>query len=462
MQRRSRTARLVLVACLAAVFAGGVATPASALTGSKVTLDQETGGQPTRFTFVAMTDTDATISSMDIAFPAGFDLSTVKFDVVTLEGLKRVTNNPTGTPKGETLSVRFDPVIPPNSSLRIQIRNVETLIKGDTYPLKIAYSAETTGTGGPTTVERTDDTVRFLYRTPATSEIISRWMDRQPAIKSWNDVKALGMFFKPQLIVTSIPLLFTGWLLAVGLVVLAFPIAIAGGLGIAFMRMSKIPPIRWIAGAYINVIRGTPLFLQIFVAFIGLRIAGLRASDYVTAVLVLAINSSAYLAEIFRAGIQSISKGQFEAASSLGMTYRQSMQYVIIPQTVKRVLPTMTSEFILLFKDTALFSAIGVFELMMYANNYVARVANLTPYVVSAAYYLILTIPLINIVGRLETKLAQSEHGQAPPEKKNRRGLFSSLTRTSDPQPPGPGIASAGPESDYQNSVAVSETRWRP
>jgi len=234
--------------------------------------------------------------------------------------------------------------------------------------------------------------------------------------------------------------------------VFAFPLAIAGGLGIAFMKMSKIQPLRWVAASYINVIRGTPLFLQIFVAFIGLRIAGLRASDYVTAVLVLAINSSAYLAEIFRAGIQSISKGQFEAASSLGMTYWQSMQFVIIPQTVKRVLPTMTSEFILLFKDTALLSAIGVFELMMYANNYVARVANLTPYIVSAAYYLVVTIPLINLVGRLEAKLALSEHGQAPPEiKKPRSGLFGRWTP-----------ASAGPESEYQASVAVSETRWRP
>jgi polar amino acid transport system substrate-binding protein len=435
---------------LAAVLSVGVVPPAFALTGAKVTVDQETGGQLTRFTVVAQTDKDADIASMDIVFPTGFDLSKMNFDVVTLEGLRRITNAPTASVKGETLNVVFDPVIAPDSSLRIQIRNVETPIKGGTNVLKLAYTAETTGTATPETVKRTNDTTTFSLRTPPTSEVISRWMDKQPAITSWNSIKALGMFFKPQLIMTSIPLLFTGWLLAVGLVVLAFPIAIAGGLGVAFMKMSKVPPLRWIAATYINVIRGTPLFLQIFVAFIGLRIAGLRASDYVTAVLVLAINSGAYLAEIFRAGIQSISKGQFEAASSLGMTYRQSMQYVIIPQTVKRVLPTMTSEFILLFKDTALFSAIGIFELMMYANNYVARVANLTPYVVAAAYYLILTIPLINIVGMLETKLAQSEHGEAPPDaNKRQRGR---LWRP----------ASAGPESEYQASVAVSETRWRP
>ncbi len=112
----------------------------------------------------------------------------------------------------------------------------------------------------------------------------------------------------------------------------------------------------------------------------------------------LALNSSAYLAEIFRAGIQSISKGQFEAASSLGMTYAQAMQHIIVPQTVKRVLPTMTSEFILLYKDTAMLSAVGVFELMMYSKNLAAITGNITPYVVAAGFYLMVTTPLISYV----------------------------------------------------------------
>ncbi len=426
MDRCSRSARFAVTLAVTSLVFLMLAVPAFALMNPTVTVDQQTGGQPTRFTVVMVTDTDASIDSMDLVFPKGFDLSKVTFDVVTLEGLVRVPNSPKGSASGETLSMRFKPVIAAKNTLRIQVYGVETLIKGGTYPLKVVYSAETTGSAGAKIVRRADDSMRFSYNTPPTSEVISRWLDKQPAVKSWNSVKALGIFFKPQLIVTSIPLLFFGWLLAIGLVLFAFPLAITGGLAVAFMKMSKVPPLRWIAGAYINVIRGTPLFLQIFVTFIGLRIAGLRASDYVSAVLVLAINSSAYLAEIFRAGIQSISKGQFEAASSLGMTYRQSMQYVIIPQTVKRVLPTMTSEFILLFKDTALLSAVGVFELMMYANNYVARVANLTPYVVSAAYYLLVTIPLINLVGKLEVRLAISEHGQAPPDAKKpgRRGLF--------------------------------------
>jgi polar amino acid transport system substrate-binding protein len=140
-------------------------------------------------------------------------------------------------------------------------------------------------------------------------------------------------------------------------------------------------------------------------------------------VVVLALNSSAYMAEIFRAGIQSINKGQFEAASSLGMTYPQAMAFVIIPQTVRRVLPTMTSEFILLFKDTALLSAVGVFELMKFAQGIAANTANVTPYLEAAAFYLILTIPLINWVGKLEARLALSEGGGGSTEPKKKRGV---------------------------------------
>ena len=424
--RRRAVARIAFTALITTLVLV-CAVPAFALTDARVTMDQQTGGQPTRFTFVTVTDDDASISELDLKFPEGFDLSDARFDVVTLEGLKRNTVTPKGGPDGETLEVMFTPSIPAGSTLRIQVYDVVPPITEMTFALDVEYTAETTQSGLPVAEQRTGKTSELSFQTPPLHETISRWLDAQPGVTSFNNVKALGMFFKPQLIVRSIPFLFFGWLLALSLVALGFPLAIAGGLGLAFMKMSKIAPVRWIAGAYVNVIRGTPLFLQIFVAFIGLRIAGLRTSDYITAVFVLAINSSAYLAEIFRAGIQSIHKGQFEAASSLGMTYRQSMQHVIIPQTVKRVLPTMTSEFILLFKDTALFAAVGIGELMYGAQNIVANTGNLTAFVVAAFYYLIITIPLINLVGKLEVRLAISEHGHTPPEtKKRRQGAFYS------------------------------------
>jgi polar amino acid transport system substrate-binding protein len=435
MARTSRSARrLLLVFALAAAMLFVAAAPAIALINPQVTLDQEAGGVPTRFTFVTVTDVDASIPAMEFTFPKGFDLSKVTFDTVTLEGLVRNKVKVTGSAAGETLSLKFDPSIAASSTLRVQIYAVVPTNVGGTYPLVVRYSAESTVTGAPVVTQRTDDITRFSYRSPTIAEMMSRYLDASPAVTQWNSVKALGMFFKPQLIVTSVPMVITGWFLALAWIAFAFPIAIVGGLCFAFMKMSKIAPLRWIAAGYINVIRGTPLFLQIFVAFIGLRIAGLRVDDNITAVAVLAMNSSAYLAEIFRAGIQSINKGQFEAASSLGMNYAQAMQFVIIPQTVKRVLPTMTSEFILLFKDTALFAAVGRPELMYAAQNIVANTGNMTPFVVIAAFYLIVTIPLINFVGRLEAKLAVSEHGQSPTEKPTRRGRFSkALAISNDP-----------------------------
>lgn len=433
MDRRTPS-KLFVIAALSATMLLAAAAPALALQGAKVTLDQEAGGVPTRMSFSAITDADAAISSMDFTYPQGFDLSESTFDVTTLQGLARSKMVATGTISGETISVKFAPPVDPGMTLWVTMRDVVTVGEGGTYPLKISYSAETTKTGAIVTETRTDDTVKMVYRSPYWYESSERFLDTQEWVASFNDIKALGMFLKPQLIVRSIPMAFTGWLYALSLVAVGFPLAILLGLMTAFAKMSKIPPVRWIAAAYINVTRGTPLFLQIALVFIGLRIGGLRLDNWPAAVIVLMINSGAYLAEIFRAGIQSISKGQFEAASSLGMTYPQSMLFVIIPQTVKRVLPTMTSEFILLFKDTALFAAFGVAELMFATQNIVARTGNMTPFIVGAVYYLIITIPLINFVGMLERKLALSEHGQAAPDVKPRQGVFwRAMGRSVDP-----------------------------
>lgn len=434
----------LLISALAICLAAAV--PAYALTDPKVTLNEETGGQPTRFTFVAGTDDDATISSVEFEFPEGFDLEDSRTRIVLLEGLKRIPVDPAVSVKGTKLSLGFDPPIPPTSTLRVEVYDVLTTSRGGKFELGVTYSAETTGDAGAVTEERSAEGVGFSFATAPAGEQLARWLDRQEWVESFNSVKALGMFFKPQIIAIAVPLLFTGWLMSIGLVALAFPLAIFMGLTLAFMRMSKVVVLRWIAGIYINIIRGTPLFLQIFVAFIGLRIAGIRAPDFATGVLVLALNSAAYLAEIFRAGIQSIHRGQFEAASSLGMNYWKAMANVIIPQTVKRVLPTMTSEFILLFKDTALLAAVGLFELMMKAQNLSSRTGNLTSFMVAAVYYLIVTIPLINWVGHLEARLAISEQGKTPDSPKRRGGLFW--------RP-----ASAGPIADFEASAEVHQSR---
>lgn len=412
--------RLLLFAAslvMALVMVAGI-TPqrASAMTQAQVTLDQETGGQLTRFTFEAITDASETVDAVSLKFPVGFDLEKTRADVVTLEGLNKIPVTFTQSKQGQTIHVLFNPALAGGTDVRITMNDVFTPVRGGTFHLGVSYEAS-----GTTKVVPGTDT-SFSYTTPTAGEQVATWLDGQGWVKQWDSVQFFNQFFQPQLGVIAFSSVWGGWLISLGLVVLAFPLAIAGGLLLAFMKMAKVPPVRWIASIYINVIRGTPLFLQIAVAFVGLPIAGVHIQWFLAGVTVLALNSSAYLAEIFRAGIQSISKGQFEAASSLGMTYPQAMAFVIIPQTVKRVLPTMTSEFILLFKDTALLSAVGVFELMLYSNNLVARTGNITPFMVAAVYYLIITVPLINIVGRLEARLAQSEGGQAPvtPSKRGR------------------------------------------
>jgi len=258
-------------------------------------------------------------------------------------------------------------------------------------------------------------------------------------IVDWlESIRFVHLMLSPVIIWDAIPLLFKGFQLSVFILIVSYASGIPIGLGAAFMKMSKIRPVRWLATAYIDVIRGTPLLVQILLvynafpmlipgwrefassSFGGFEFLGTDVHQYVRAFVVLSFNTGAYMAEIFRAGIQSIHKGQLEAARSLGMTTPQAMAYVIIPQTMRRILPTMTSEFILLFKDTALLFAVGFFELTLQARTIQARLFNMSPYIGAALFYLLLTIPLGRVVARLEEKLAVAETGRAPSPRKKR------------------------------------------
>lgn len=238
------------------------------------------------------------------------------------------------------------------------------------------------------------------------------------------------IFFNTEKMADAFPIILAAFPVSVFIGVGSFFLAIPGGLLLAFMKMAKSRFIRWPATLYVDVVRGTPLFLQILVVYFGLTLLpfyqdliravpalkepflfGIDFTIYMRAFFVLSFNSAAYMAEIFRAGIQSIPKGQMEAARSLGMTTPQAMGFVIIPQTVRRILPTLMSEFILLFKDTALLAAVGVAEMTLRAREFVASTFNQSAYMVAAGFYLLLTIPLGRLVGRLEDKLAESEGG---------------------------------------------------
>ena len=244
----------------------------------------------------------------------------------------------------------------------------------------------------------------------ATDELVSG-LARQDWVKAWNSNKFLRLFLNPTIFVSSVPVVFNGFLMALAIVLVAFPLAIPFGFALALMRTSRLALLRGVSSVYVNVVRGTPAFLQIYIAFFGLPLAGVQIPTYPLGVMVMALNSSAYLCEIFRAGIQSIPKGQNEAARSLGMNGFQTMLYVIVPQTFRNVIPTLTSEFILLYKDTSLLASVGILEVVMYAKTIVASTGSITPYIVAALFYLVVTLPLSWLVGRLEARLHGNDEG---------------------------------------------------
>lgn len=183
------------------------------------------------------------------------------------------------------------------------------------------------------------------------------------------------------------------------------------GAFVALMKLSKIKIISWIASIYIEILRGTPMLVQVFIVFFGITAAlGLDISALVCGTIALVINSSAYIAEIIRAGINAVDKGQMEAARSLGLNYRQTMKSVIMPQAIKNILPALGNEFVTLIKESSIVSTIGVGEIMF--NAQVVQGISFdpfTPLLVAAALYFVLTFVLIRIMNMIEGRLNASD-----------------------------------------------------
>lgn len=183
------------------------------------------------------------------------------------------------------------------------------------------------------------------------------------------------------------------------------------GAFVALMKLSKIKIISWIASIYIEILRGTPMLVQVFIVFFGITAAlGLDISALVCGTIALVINSSAYIAEIIRAGINAVDKGQMEAARSLGLNYRQTMKSVIMPQAIKNILPVLGNEFVTLIKESSIVSTIGVGEIMF--NAQVVQGISFdpfTPLLVAAALYFVLTFVLTRIMNMIEGRLNASD-----------------------------------------------------
>lgn len=182
------------------------------------------------------------------------------------------------------------------------------------------------------------------------------------------------------------------------------------GLGVALLRMSKIRPISLLAQFFISVMRGTPLMLQLLVVyFCPYFVFGLRISrEYkVTAVLIgFAINYAAYFSEIYRAGIQAIPKGQYEAAKVLGYSKVQCFFYIIMPQVVKRIIPPVANETITLVKDTSLAFTLAVMEVFTVTKQLVASSSSMLPFAVAGVFYYVFNLLVAGFFGWLEKKMS--------------------------------------------------------
>ncbi len=182
------------------------------------------------------------------------------------------------------------------------------------------------------------------------------------------------------------------------------------GLVLSLMVLSSRRVVRAPARTYINFFRGTPLIFQLVFFYFGLFLGlGWNPSPFLAAGIVFALNTGAYAAEVFRAGIQSIERGQVEAARGLGMSYLQSMRFVVVPQAVRRVIPPLMNEFVILIKDTALVVVLGLtfsqFELFSTAQDIYSSTFSATAFVAVALGYLAVTLPLIALVNYVERRL---------------------------------------------------------
>ncbi|MDQ3226796.1 MAG: amino acid ABC transporter permease [Chloroflexota bacterium] len=189
----------------------------------------------------------------------------------------------------------------------------------------------------------------------------------------------------------------------------AFVVAIVVGLLLALLQTAKVPVINAIVRGYIEIVRGTPVLAQLFILYFGLTEFGVRFTPVQAAILGLGFNGGAYLAEVFRAGIQSIHAGQMEAALTVGMTPLLAMRYVVLPQALNVVVPPTTNYSIALLKDTAIVSAVAAPEIMFKARNLVMETyLSAQIYLLVAVMYLVLSLILAVIARRVERRLAVS------------------------------------------------------
>ena len=187
---------------------------------------------------------------------------------------------------------------------------------------------------------------------------------------------------------------------------IALLIGLIFGIILCVCKIGTIKIFKWLATIYVEIIRNTPILVQIMIIYFALPEIGILLSPFVAAVVALSINSAAYVSEIFRAGVNAIDKGQMEAGRSLGLSYGQTMKLIVLPQAFKNCLPALGNEFISLVKESSIVYFVGVADIMFAANAIKnATYETFGPYLVAAAIYFIITTVLSQIIKTLERKL---------------------------------------------------------
>ena len=231
-------------------------------------------------------------------------------------------------------------------------------------------------------------------------------------LADWHQLRLA--FFDVEVVKALFPEIITTALVnTVKYTLLGFGFGLALGLVLALMRLSSVPPYRWIAVTYIEFFRGIPCLLVFIALGFGVPLAFEVALDMnVTVMLSLGLVGAAYMAETIRAGIQAVPKGQTEAARSLGMSHGRAMISIVIPQAFRIVLPPLTNELILLTKDSSLVYLLGLslsqFELSNFGRDALNEHKSLTPILIAGLLYLVITLPLGQLVRRLEARTAKA------------------------------------------------------
>ncbi len=211
-------------------------------------------------------------------------------------------------------------------------------------------------------------------------------------------------FFNWEVFVSSFPLLLSGLRVTISLGAVSIVAGLVLGLAIALIRLYGVRPAQLVARLFIDLFRSIPILVLLIVVYYALPFVGLSLSPFMSAALSLTLVSAAYTAEIFRAGIEAVPRGQFEASFALGLNYRQMMRDVILPQAIRIMIPPLTGNCINVIKDTALASVVAIPDLVKQATQAQALEANPTPLIAAALMYIAILLPLVYLVSRLEKK----------------------------------------------------------